>query len=213
MKTHLFNPNALPDELFTPGELKYLVIGNECRLLDKRRTPGTITGVDMDGGFFRWEISDFEDKGKYWDVAFERANTYQFKRDSSELVHTQVGQIEDRIRDLAQIISVTASTSEIANTNLRIQEQTDAILECLNDSSAFFKAAKGVDFQERNGPELLRADFNRYMTSVGLGEVERQTAEIQVMNPHSGDWIKSIQIVMAEMGLKIYCLAFFRSDF
>jgi hypothetical protein len=60
-------------------------VGNECRLFDKRRTPGIIIGMDQDSGFFRWEVSDFEDKGKYWDVTFERVASYQFKKGSREL--------------------------------------------------------------------------------------------------------------------------------
>jgi hypothetical protein len=34
----------LGDENFPPGELKFLVVGNECRLLDMRRTPGIVIG-------------------------------------------------------------------------------------------------------------------------------------------------------------------------
>lgn len=42
------------------------------------------------------------------------------------------------------------------------------------------------------------------MALVELDLIERHTADIQVLNPHSGDWIKATQIVMAEMGLKEY---------
>lgn len=84
--------------------------------------------MDMDSGYFRGEISDFENKGKYWDVPFENANPYQFRKGSPELDLLRVNAIQNKI-----------------------------------------------------GPEVLRSDFNNYMLAVGLSEIERKTAEVQVM--------------------------------
>ncbi len=75
MKTHQFRTNIPSDNLFLPGELKYLVPGNKCRLLDQRRTPGKILSIDMFGGFFRWEILDFEDVGKFCDTVSKKIPT------------------------------------------------------------------------------------------------------------------------------------------
>ena len=212
MPTHQSNTSVLPDELFVPGEFKHLAVGNECRLLDRRRTPGKIIAIEMDGGFFRWEISDFEDKGKFWDVIFERVSAYQFNRESAELSIPVVKDIEACIQRVAELIHIKPDAHVAAKTNKNIKARTDAILIWLNQHSEFFKSETALDFQNRLGPVLLRSDFNKYMASVGLDVIERQTADIQVLNPHSGDWIKATQIVMAEMGLKDYHGSQIRTD-
>ncbi len=202
--THQFNQNMISDDLFVAGALKYLVIGNECRLLDKRRTPGFIESIDMDGGFFRWKISDFEDKGKFWDVEFERANAYQFKKDSAELTSTEVDEINLRVVALDKCIDIAESESNKFNTKKSIASKVVEIESWLNRSSKFFNTTPSIDFQSLHGPQLLREDFNRFISDVGMAEMEERTANTQVLNPHSGDWIKAMQIVMAEMGLKTY---------
>lgn len=199
LKTHQFNPNRLPDDLFEVGELKHLVVGNECRLLDKRRTPGAIISLDHDGGFFRWVISDFEDRGKFWDVPFENVGTYQFKRSSAWLSALQIEQIKNRIAVLGKIIDVKASEDQAVVTDKNIEIKVSEAKKWLSNNSTFFEKKAYLDFESRTGPELLRADFNKYICDYGLGDIEKATAEAQVMNPQSGDWIIATQLLMAEM--------------
>jgi hypothetical protein len=44
----------------------------------------------------------------------------------------------------------------------------------------------------------------QYMASLNLGELEKKTAENIVLNPYSGEWVKGMQIILAEMGLADY---------
>ncbi len=194
----------LPDDLFEAGELKHLVAGNDCRLLDKRRTPGSIVSLDLDGGFFRWEISDFEDCGKFWDVPFENIDTYQFRKGSAELTSDQLQPITSRIESLAKFIEVKANEDEAVITQKNIEAVVLEAADWLSAKSSFFKNSAKLEFQSLTGPKLVREDFNRYISDFGLSAIEAKTAEIQVMNPQSGDWICATQIVMAEMGLKDY---------
>lgn len=39
------------------------------------------------------------------------------------------------------------------------------------------------------------------MEARGLAELEEKTAKMYLLNPYSGEWIKGLRIVMAEMGL------------
>ncbi|MGZ3768573.1 MAG: hypothetical protein ACXVCP_02415 [Bdellovibrio sp.] len=204
MKTHQFNKEMLPDELFEPGELRFLVIGNECRLLDKRRTPGFIKEIDLDAGFFRWEITDFEDKGRSWEVEFERVNTYQFKNDCAVLSDIEIDKLKSNIVVFAKNIEIKASKISWIQTNEKIASLSIDVIKWLERNSSFLKEKETIDFQSLNGPKTLRGDFNKFISSVDLSETELRTAEAQVLNPHSGDWIKAMQIVMAEMGLKDY---------
>jgi len=73
-----FNSDMLPDTYFHPGDLKYIVPGNEGRWLDPRRTPIRILEVKPASGFFIVEILDFEDKGARWEVQLESVDRCQF---------------------------------------------------------------------------------------------------------------------------------------
>ncbi|MBO0808028.1 MAG: hypothetical protein J2P32_06965, partial [Actinobacteria bacterium] len=72
------DPEALPDDRFAPGELGWLVAGNDGRLLDARRTPVRVSAIDLQRGFFEIEITAFEDKGARWLVPLEEVTRYQF---------------------------------------------------------------------------------------------------------------------------------------
>jgi hypothetical protein len=112
--------------------------------------------------------------------------------------------LESRIEQLNKSFHVAADVIEGEETNKKILAVSNNASHWLDEHSLFFRNHSKLDFQNRTGPIDLREDFNSYMKSVGLEELERQTADIQVMNPHSGDWVKGVQIVMAEMGLKDY---------
>jgi len=194
----------LPDDHFINGDLKYLAVGNECRLMDVRRTPGIIKSIDMDGGFFRWEISDFEDKGSYWDVPFEGVERYQFKKTPQALIHKQVSTLKQRIQELDSKIEIHVDTKKLEVSENRINAEKEKASIWLKENSSFLKSDSKIDFQSNTGTKLLRDDFNCYMVSNELFETEKRTAETQVLNPQSGDWVRGIQIVLAEMGLRQY---------
>jgi hypothetical protein len=70
------SPDAEPDSLYKPGAIGHLVVGNRGRLLDARRTPVAITGVDDASGLFDVEILAFEDAGAQWRVPFEEVSRF-----------------------------------------------------------------------------------------------------------------------------------------
>ena len=57
MSTHEDDENTRPDREFVPGKLSMVVDGNQCRLLDGRRTTGVIEKVFEDRAMFRWRIT------------------------------------------------------------------------------------------------------------------------------------------------------------
>jgi hypothetical protein len=204
MKTHKFNPNMSPDELYQAGKLKYLVPGNECRFLDKRRTPGIIRFVDLESGFFQWEITEFEDIGKIWEVEFEGIGRYQFFKNCSVLNSIDLSSIEKRVAELNREIKVTFSQKDFERSQTEINSKQDWSRKWLQNHSEFFESATRLDFEELKGSQALRNDFNSYMESIDLKEVDIYTTKNQVLNPFSGDWIKAVQISLAEMGFKNY---------
>jgi len=204
MSTHQFNREMLSDDHFIKGELKFLVVGNECRLLDQRRTPGVIESLDLDGGYFRWVISDFEDKGHSWDVAFERVTSYQFKKGSKETADEEINLFEARVKELDKRIDVSSNLKQQEETKNRILDISKNIEIWLSRNSKFFRSNEKINFQNMTGPQLLRDDFINYMDEKSLLHLEEKTSKIQVMNPYSGDWVRGLQIVMAEIGIKDY---------
>lgn len=212
MNTHQFNKNMEPDSSYVNGETKFLVVGNECRLLDQRRTPGKIAAIDLESGFFIWEIADFEDKGKFWEVEFERINTYQFKIGSKESPVSDIETFNQKISVLSKNVEIRASASSDIQIRQILNDRMNEASIWIGKYSEYFRTRHDIDFQNTIGPNLLREDFNNFMKHHGLLELDKKTTEVQVLNPFSGEWIKAMQMTMAEMGLKPYYGKSIRSE-
>ncbi|MCH4886166.1 hypothetical protein EZV73_01235 [Acidaminobacter sp. JC074] len=189
---HQDNNKKRPDSDFYPGHLKYLVKGNSCRLLDGRRTPGYIGEIFKDEGMFRFCISDYEDKGRYWDLNIERVENYQFDKSSSTCNY----------KDFKVLI-------ESFDKDLTIEYQT------FIEDKSYFESAKAfieskympqgpLDYKDEDQMSQIHEVFKIYMLKLDLWELEKLSQELMVLNPSSGEWFKGLYIVMAEMGLCNY---------
>lgn len=193
-----------PDDLFDPGTLAHLVTGNEGRVLDGRRTPGFIEAYDIESAMFTWRITAFEDAGKCWEIPAEQINCYQFRKDSPLLSQEAVSRISGRIQQLNQMLTIPKTTETSALTEKAIAERELTARDWILRNSAFYKSGDQFDFQAKEGEETLYTDLEHYLQEAGLHELERLTAEQYLLNPYSGEWIKGMKIVMAEMGLIAY---------
>ena len=135
MTLHQQNKEMLSDDYFLEGHIKYLVAGNNCRLLDGRRTPGVIRSMDYDSGHFRWEILDFEDKGKTWDVTFESIRKFQFEKNG--IVNTELDKIESVISQLDKQISIPKAVDKLEETEKRIEELMESTQLWIQNNSKF----------------------------------------------------------------------------
>jgi len=201
-KIHRSNPNAPPDREFTPGALEFLVVGNCCRLLDRRRTPGRIEALLPDSGFFRWRILDFEDAGKFWDVPIEDVVRFQFELNSRTEAPSIVADLESRIDVCRRPLIVTAQASEREATRRLLDERAQEVGDWLR--ARFGERALGEIGGDLEAPHVsaLCIAMQDYMGMQGLSELERLTTQTYVLNPFSGEWIKGMEIVLAEMGFK-----------
>ena len=204
MSIYQYNKNRLPDEAFLPGEIAFLVKGNHCRLLDGRRTPGVIGEYNDESAMFRWRITDFEDKGKYWEVPAEGIVRYQFTKDAKKLDIERIKEINSSIKKYQKMLTIKIVQEKKRQTEVEIQKVGRSISNWLKNNSVFFKNQERLDFKSRKGSASLAKDFTRYMKSVGMKAIEQRTADILVLNPNSGEWIKGMAIVLAEMGLVPY---------
>ena len=196
-----FNPDMLPDTCFHPGDLKYIVPGNEGRLLDGRRTPLRVIDVKRTSGFFVVEILDFEDKGARWELPLECVDRCQFAQGSAEAGEAEVALYTEIISRLARPLEIPADPCCRATSEASIASLREDVGAWLASESEFLTSGAALDFSGRTGSPALWSDLKRYMTAQGLWDVEEVFAEQYVCNPYSGELVKGHRIVLAELGL------------
>jgi len=205
MSIYQFDPNRLSDSHFQAAHLRLLVSGNCGRLLDKRRTPVVIEQVDWNCGLFRLLVSAFEDKGKHWDLPFEDVLRFQFALDAQKLSDQELHKAESLVAKFSRPLKLQAETSARIESEKQIDQNSCAIVDWLKKNSSFdFDKGSPPLSEPQQNAEILTG-LNRYMSEQGLLECEKRTSEIYVLNPFSGEWIKGLQIVLAEMGIKDFC--------
>lgn len=201
MAIHQSNPNKRPDSDFVAGCLAHIVAGNSGRLLDGRRTPGYIESYDANSAMFVWRITDFEDKGRCWEIAAEKVTSYQFEKDCQLLPEDAIAAIQKRCDELDKMMVITSDDATYQATQEAINKRAQEAMKWLKSHGAFVQHGAHLGIKDAEGNPYLYADLVAYMGHHGLDIVEQKTADQWVLNPYSGEWIKGMRIVMAEMGL------------
>jgi len=196
-----FNSDMQPDTCFQPGNLKYIVPGNEGRWLDPRRTPIRILEVKPASGFFIVEILDFEDKGARWEVPLESVDRCQFALGSAAASEADIALYKETVSRLDRPLEIPAdlrcrAASEATMASLQAEMRT-----WMESESAFFISGTPLDLSAQTGNLALWEDLKRYMKEKGLWDIEEGFAEQYVRNPNSGELVKGHAIVLAELGL------------
>lgn len=189
--SHVEEIKPLTDADFDQGDLCHLVVGNSCRYLDGRRTTGSIGEVDLSQGMFKWNIESYEDAGSYWWLPFEDISKFQFYKNASK---TAVSKIKAVVRKYNKKLNLDISEETTFHTNQLIEVIEDKVELWLRNEIG----------NELITPELCQNLLEAYMTKESLIEHEHRTSKMFVLNPNSGEWIKGLQIVLAELGLSSY---------
>jgi hypothetical protein len=200
------DPDALPDDRFAAGELSWLVAGNTGRLLDARRTPVLVTGIDVAHGYFEVEILAFEDRGARWLAPLEDVARYQFEPGGARAAAADLERMAAAIARLDVIVDVS-DTAALPRTEQQIGERrqrADAWLTAHGapehiDVTPFIESRRGM-------PAACGwlAGFLADTEPAGLADLDEQLAATYVSNPQSGDLIRAHLIVAAELGLCSY---------
>ncbi len=159
------------DDNFVPGELKFLVVGNEGRVLDGRRTPGYIESYDPDSAMFIWRITAFEDEGKFWEIPAEEICSYQFKKGSACLPQKEIEDISKRCEQYSEQIRIHADINCYAVTNQKIRHYEDVAEKWLKENSKFVAEGKQLDFASITGDCSLFSDLSLFMEKMGVLEL------------------------------------------
>ncbi|NMA84634.1 MAG: hypothetical protein GX962_12340 [Epulopiscium sp.] len=202
MDLHQKNENMLSDEHFELETLSHLVAGNRGRLLDGRRTPGILESYDAESAMFIWRITDFEDKGEFWEIPAEEINGFQFEKNSNRLKETEVKIIEDKCKKYSERLVIEASQQDYLETQEELADFRAEIHDWFLSESTFVKeGGSKLDLRAKEGCQYLFQDLHSVMKRYNLLELEIMTTKQYILEPYSERWIKGMRIVMAEMGL------------
>lgn len=202
MTLHQQHKNKLPDSYFEIGELHHIVVGNRGRVLDGRRTPGFIEKYDAESAMFIWRITGFEDKGNCWEVPAEGIIGYQFEKGSRKLTAEAIKEIELRCKLFTKKLRIEGLKIQLEKTSKLIANEKIKVRNWFRNHSQFVKLGNArVDMGSKEGSKFLFKDLSSYMSMSEVLDLERKTSEQYLLNPYSGEWIKGLRIVMAEMGL------------
>jgi hypothetical protein len=201
------DPDALPDDRFAPGELSWLVTGNEGRLLDARRTPVRVTAIDLSHGFFEIEIAAFEDRGARWLVPLEEVTRYQFSPRGEHASASVIAQMTDAIARLNVVLEITPEQETIRRSEQKIAAERARARDWLTAHGApdSIDPVRFID-SRRGSPQAFRwlAHYLADSQPAGLADMDDELATRYVSNPWSGDLVRAHLITIASLGLSTY---------
>jgi hypothetical protein len=198
------DPHAAADAEFEIGTLDHLVPGNRGRMLDPRRTPVTVLGVDDSVAMFELVVEAFEDLGARWRLPIEDVERFQFEKRAKRLERASGEQLKRLAARFDRTIEVPADgTAREASLRALTEERAR-----IGPLIAAHEPLAGLELERlverRQGSEQAGAALRGLLGTAGLAELERSFADTYVSNPASGEIVKGHAIVLAEMGLCPY---------
>jgi hypothetical protein len=197
------DPDKLPDSDFSPGEIRFLVVGNKGRLLDARRTPVEVTAINPDEATFEVEIQAFEDRGARWWVPFEDVGRYQFALGAQTAPVSTVVSYEQAAQRFARPLVVEAGAHARKDSAERLEgERAQAARWLAVNSSEDLELSRHVISREK-APQLAGL-LCTYLSERNLFDMDASFSAAFVSNPNAGELVKGHAIVLAELGLCRY---------
>lgn len=199
------DPASEPDEAFEAGRMDHVVAGNDGRLLDSRRTPIRIRRVRPEVGMFQVEILAFEDQGALWDMAFEDAGGFQFRRGGKRLAPATLTEYRAIAARLGRRTQIPADAEARARTEELIQAEQVRVMSWLGERRHLAQELpKHLELAGRTGlPDLMRA-LQDYLDRAGVSDTEEAFARAYASNPHAGEVVRGHEVVLARLGLVSY---------
>ncbi len=198
------DPDSPGDGDFEPGTLAHLIAGSRARMLDPRRTPVTVIGVDRVRGEFELEVGAFEDTGARWQLPVEDVSRFQFGRGSERLAAEEVRELEQLVARLARRIKVPVEPEARERTLQDLAQERERLRPQLTRRPALRAIELERCVRAREGSSDAAAALEELLAAEGLASLERSLTETYVSNPSSGEVVKGHAIVIAEMGLCPY---------
>ena len=198
------DPDAVGDEAFEPGTLAHLIAGRSARMLDPRRTPVKVIGVDPARGEFEVEVGAFEDAGARWRLPIEDVARFQFPLGSEKLAGDEVEELERGVAEFARRITIPVVVEDRERTLLDLASERARIHPAIAGEPALRELVLADCVRERSGSAAAASLLQGLLEDTGLAGLERALTATYVSNPNSGEIVKGHAIVIAEMGLCPY---------
>lgn len=194
------DPDMAPDADFEPGELRHLNPGNEGRMLDRRRTPIRVVGLQPEFGTWTCEVLAFEDAGAVWELPLEKVRNFQFPPNVQTAGAAAIETFEEAVHKFDRPLVIQPDPVRLARSQDALKRRTrDAVLWIRRSAPGL--GAIEIDPTSRKAPPPIAEAFEAFMREKQVWALEALFAAAFVSNPGSGECVKGHQIVIAEMGL------------
>lgn len=202
-EVHASDPDRVPDAAFEAGRPHHLVAGNEGRLLDRRRTPVRVRGLEVESGLAFIEVTGFEDTGAVWEVPFEDVGRFQFRRRGERATGRALEEVQAAITRFDRPLRI--------DTDPAARRRTSADIGRARARAETFLAERGsipkpvaLDTLRRDYLDDVQLAFADFMAGEGAQLVEDSFIAAFVSNPHASEGVRAHRIVLAELGLVPY---------
>ena len=202
MAVYESDPQQEDDSGFEPAAMEHLVPGNRGRLLDARRTPVSVVGVDPLRGSFIMRIEAFEDEGARWELGLEDLSNFQIERDARRAPSELVAELASARERFDRIVVIESDQGALASTLQGIADEQRAAAAALSALPA--PETLDVYAARRRGEPQLMALLDRFLDQRGVAELDSAFARAFVSNPSAGELVKVHGMVLARLGLSSF---------
>ena len=157
-----YNSDRLPDCRFEPGCLAHVVVGNEGRALDYRRTPVRIREVRYSSGLMILEILDFEDKGNTWEIPFEDVRRFQFASGATRAGLGERSRLETVVHTLNRPLEIACDRDVRGATLCAVEDAEREAAQWVERRSVARRSGR-IDFSANAGVDALFTETASYM--------------------------------------------------
>jgi hypothetical protein len=198
------DPEMAPDSAFEPGQLAHLVVGNEGRLLDARRTPVRVVGLRPELALFEIEVLAFEDRGARWELPMDDVARFQFAQNAIPADAATLAQYEDSMRRFESVLEIPIVEDRRADTLVRLAREREEAAAWFEEHSVWARTDRSLPVHALTGDPRLFEDLATFFASRGMTTIETAFTARYVSNPSAGEEVKGHAVVAAELGLAAY---------
>ena len=139
------DPEMAPDSAFEPGRVDHLVVGNEGRLLDARRTPVRVVGLRPALAFFEVEVLAFEDRGARWELPMDAVDRFQFALDAWRADAATAAAYTDAVRRFDEVVEIPTSSGHRSATLARLADEQATVMRWFKEWSTWAHGDRVLD--------------------------------------------------------------------
>ena len=162
------DPEMSGDSEFQSGRLDLLVVGNEGRLLDARRTPVRVVGLRPELAFFEVEVLAFEDCGARWELPMDAVDRFQFILGAMVADAATVADFTDAVSRFDTVVDIPVTDAHRSVTLERLAGERLVVRDWFEQHSMWAHGERVLDVNALSGDPRLFEDLATFMESRDL---------------------------------------------